>query len=203
MTMASGLKPSLRPVRRKARNSARAGTRAVRRGRPRMTAANGHTWDSGTVTLSPTCQRTGTMTYECTSCGGTKTETILQTSHDYSIYRSWIDPTCTSSGRTSGYECRWCSATTCSTLPALGHSLRRLFGDGTAVMYGREGKETAKCSRCSATQTRTVSALGHEEVTDEGGTPATCLQTGRSAGQSLQSVRYYAGRTDDHPRTRA
>ena len=146
----------------------------------RAVAANGHTWDSGTVTMSPTCQRTGTMTYECTSCGGTKTETILQTSHEYSIYRSRIEPTCTSSGRTSGYECRWCSATTCSTLPALGHSYGA-YSVTEQPSCTEEGKETAKCSRCSATQTRTVSALGHEEVTDEG-TPATCLQTGRSAG---------------------
>lgn len=146
----------------------------------RAVAANGHTWDGGTVTLSPTCQRTGTMTYECTSCGGTKTETILQTSHDYSIYRSRIEPTCTSSGRTSGYECRWCSATTCSTLPALGHSYGA-YSVTEQPSCTEEGKETAKCSRCSATQTRTVSALGHDEVTDEG-TPATCLQTGRSAG---------------------
>ena len=146
----------------------------------RAVAANGHTWDGGTVTLSPTCQRTGTMTYECTSCGGTKTETISKTSHDYSIYRSRIEPTCTSSGRTSGYECRWCSATTCSTLPALGHSYGA-YSVTEQPSCTEEGKETAKCSRCSATQTRTVSALGHEEVTDEG-TPATCLQTGRSAG---------------------
>ena len=146
----------------------------------RAVAANGHTWDSGTVTLSPTCQRTGTMTYECTSCGGTKTETISKTSHDYSIYRSRIEPTCTSSGRTSGYECRWCSATTCSTLPALGHSYGA-YSVTEQPSCTEEGKETAKCSRCSATQTRTASALGHEEVTDEG-TPATCLQTGRSAG---------------------
>ena len=146
----------------------------------RAVAANGHTWDSGTVTSSPTCQRTGTMTYECTSCGGTKTETISKTSHDYSIYRSRIEPTCTSSGRTSGYECRWCSATTCSTLPALGHSYGA-YSVTEQPSCTEEGKETAKCSRCLATQTRTVSALGHEEVTDEG-TPATCLQTGRSAG---------------------
>ena len=146
----------------------------------RAVAANGHTWDSGTVTLSPTCQRTGTMTYECTSCGGTKTETISKTSHDYSIYRSRIEPTCTSSGRTSGYECRWCSATTCSTLPALGHSYGA-YSVTEQPSCTEEGKETAKCSRCSATQTRTVSALGHDEVTDEE-MPATCLQTGRSAG---------------------
>ena len=150
----------------------------------RAVAANGHTWDGGTVTLSPTCQRTGTMTYECTSCGGTKTETILQTSHDYSIYRSRIEPTCTSSGRTSGYECRWCSATTCSTLPALGHSYGA-YSVTEQPSCTEEGKETAKCSRCSATQTRTVSALGHDEVTDEG-TPATCLQTGRSAGSHCE-----------------
>ena len=63
---------------------------------------------------------------------------------------------------------------------ALGHSYGA-YSVTEQPSCTEEGKETAKCSRCSATQTRTVSALGHEEVTDEG-TPATCLQTGRSAG---------------------
>ncbi len=37
---------------------------------------NGHTWDSGKVTKEATSQETGEMTYTCTVCGETKTETI-------------------------------------------------------------------------------------------------------------------------------
>ena len=74
----------------------------------RKIAATGHTWDNGTVTLSATCQRTGTRKYECTACGETKTETIAKRSHNYNIYLSRVEPTCTASGRTAGYECQWC-----------------------------------------------------------------------------------------------
>ena len=40
------------------------------------TAALGHSWDVGVVTTKPTENATGIMTYTCTRCGETKTETI-------------------------------------------------------------------------------------------------------------------------------
>lgn len=40
------------------------------------TAALGHAWDAGVVTTKPTETATGIMTYTCTRCGETKTETI-------------------------------------------------------------------------------------------------------------------------------
>ncbi|MBR6413039.1 MAG: S-layer homology domain-containing protein [Oscillospiraceae bacterium] len=40
------------------------------------TAALGHAWDAGVVTTKPTETTTGIMTYTCTRCGETKTETI-------------------------------------------------------------------------------------------------------------------------------
>ncbi len=39
-------------------------------------AAAGHSWDSGTVTKEATTTEEGEMTYTCTVCGETKTETI-------------------------------------------------------------------------------------------------------------------------------
>ena len=42
-----------------------------------------HIWDSGTVTVEPTCSTAGYMTYTCTECGGTKKEKITTGDHVY------------------------------------------------------------------------------------------------------------------------
>ena len=50
-----------------------------------VTAALGHTWDSGIVTLEPTETQAGVRTYTCTRCGETRTEIIPATSQDYRV----------------------------------------------------------------------------------------------------------------------
>lgn len=40
-------------------------------------------WDGGTVTKAATCTSEGVMTYTCTSCGKTRTESIAKTDHNY------------------------------------------------------------------------------------------------------------------------
>ena len=42
-----------------------------------------HNWNSGVVTVAPTCQNTGVKTYTCTTCGETKTEELAKTDHDW------------------------------------------------------------------------------------------------------------------------
>lgn len=42
-----------------------------------------HTWDSGTITIAPTCTKAGERTYTCTECGATKTEPIDATGHSW------------------------------------------------------------------------------------------------------------------------
>ncbi len=42
-----------------------------------------HSWDSGVVTVEPTCIRTGVKTYTCSLCSATKTETLPSPAHDY------------------------------------------------------------------------------------------------------------------------
>ena len=43
-----------------------------------------HTWNSGSITKQPNCNNTGTKTYTCTVCGGTKVETIAKNnSHNF------------------------------------------------------------------------------------------------------------------------
>ena len=47
------------------------------------TESGQHTWNDGQVTTAATCTENGVMTYTCTMCSDTKTETIAATGHAY------------------------------------------------------------------------------------------------------------------------
>lgn len=82
--------------------------------------ALGHTWDEGKVTKEATCSETGVKTYSCTRCGGTKTEEIPKTKHNYEEHVE-TPATCTSRG-VSYYVCKNCGFTTSKKqTPATGH----------------------------------------------------------------------------------
>ena len=82
--------------------------------------ALGHTWDEGKVTKEATCSATGVKTYTCSRCGGTKTEEIPKTKHDYEEHVE-TPATCTSRG-VSYYVCKNCGLTTSKKqTPATGH----------------------------------------------------------------------------------
>ena len=82
--------------------------------------ALGHTWDNGKVTKEATCSETGVKTYTCSRCGGTKTEDIPKTKHNYEEHVVKA-PTCTEKG-VSYYVCKNCGLTTSRRqTPATGH----------------------------------------------------------------------------------
>lgn len=82
--------------------------------------ALGHTWDEGKITKEATCSETGVKTYTCSRCGGTKTEDIPKTKHDYEEHVVKA-PTCTEKG-VSYYVCKNCGLTTSRhQTPATGH----------------------------------------------------------------------------------
>ena len=82
--------------------------------------ALGHTWDEGKITKEATCSETGVKTYTCSRCGGTKTEEIPKTKHNYEEHVVKA-PTCTEKG-VSYYVCKNCGLTTSrQQTPATGH----------------------------------------------------------------------------------
>lgn len=82
--------------------------------------ALGHTWDEGKITKEATCSETGVKIYTCSRCGGTKTEEIPKTKHDYEEHVVKA-PTCTEKG-VSYYVCKNCGLTTSRRqTPATGH----------------------------------------------------------------------------------
>lgn len=82
--------------------------------------ALGHTWNEGKITKEATCTETGVKTYTCSRCGGTKTEEIPKTKHDYE--EQIVKPaTCISTG-IANYICKNCGQKIQRKLPITDHT---------------------------------------------------------------------------------
>ena len=69
-----------------------------------------HSWDSGKVTTQPTCTAAGTKTYTCTSCGATKTESIVAKGHNWTTKTEKVEvvPGHYTTKYIDGYRCDIC-----------------------------------------------------------------------------------------------
>ena len=137
-----------------------------------------HTWVQGSVKAA-TCTTNGSVTYTCSVCEATKTETIPAYGHSFSTiwssdsnyhwhaatcghsvvsdktahtweYVSGTLNSCTEAG-SAIYRCKVCGATKTETLPALGHSWDS--GVVTAQPSSGEGVKTYTCIFCGSTKT--------------------------------------------------
>ena len=82
--------------------------------------ALGHAWDVGKITKEATCSETGVKTYTCSRCGGTKTEDIPKTKHDYEEHV--VKAHKRKEKGVSYYVCKNCGLTTSRhQTPATGH----------------------------------------------------------------------------------
>ena len=146
--------------------------------------AKGHSWDSGKITIAPTCTGTGVKTYTCTACAATRTETVSATGHTV-VTVAKVEPTCTQSGRAAGTKCSVCGEVLSglTQIKANGHTeVIDAAVEPTCTKTGlTEGKH---CSVCSAVlvEQKVVPAKGHIEVVDKAVEP-TCTKTGLTEGK--------------------
>ena len=142
-----------------------------------------HTWNSGVVTQSATCTKTGIRTYTCSTCGGTKTETI-STNNTHSYSSVVTPPTCTDQGYTT-YTCTACGYNyksnyvtanshtygewsklddnqhqrTCTVCKTHTQTASHTWDDGAVTEEPNckdVGKKVYCCSTCGATKTETL-----------------------------------------------
>ena len=141
--------------------------------------AHSHKWNSGSVTTAATCAKAGVKTYTCTTCGGTKTETVAATgNHTAGSWTTTKAPTCTTTG-TKVQKCSVCSTTLkTETVAATGHS----WNSGkitTAATCVKAGVKTYTCTTCGGTKTEAVAATGNHTAGSWTTTKApTCTATG-------------------------
>ena len=146
--------------------------------------AKGHSWDSGKITIAPTCTGTGVKTYTCTACAATRTETVSATGHTV-VTVAKVEPTCTQPGRAAGTKCSVCGEVLSglTKIKATGHTeVVDKAVEPTCTKTGlTEGKH---CSVCSAVlvEQKVVPAKGHTEVVDKAVEP-TCTKTGLTEGK--------------------
>ena len=146
-----------------------------------ITAALGHSWDSGKVTKAATCTAAGTKTYTCTRCKKTRTETIAATGHKV-VKDAAVAATCETAGKTEGSHCSVCNTIikAQTTTAALGHNWDS--GKVTkAATCTTAGTKTYTCTRCKKTRTETIAATGHKAVKDAA-VAAACETTGKTEG---------------------
>ena len=113
-----------------------------------------HSYDEGTVTTQPTCEKNGVKTFACTACGHTYTENVSATGHNYGDEIAEVAATCTATGTKAHYECANCG---------------KLFVD----VNGRKIQVTENYL--------TIALVPHTVVTDEAVEP-TCTATGLTKG---------------------
>lgn len=78
---------------------------------PKVDSPHTHVWDSGKITMAPTCTTEGVMTYTCTSGdGATTTKTIPATGHKWNSYYTIDKEATTTEEGIKSIHCSVCNA---------------------------------------------------------------------------------------------
>ena len=133
-------------------------------------ASHEHSYEK-TAESAPTCTEDGSITYTCTECGDSYTETVPATGHSYTS--AVTAPTCTKDGYTT-YTCTVCGDSYVGdTVAALDHDYKMTMVAATCT---KDGSKTYTCTRCGDSYTETIPANGHTYQTTV--SEATCTRGG-------------------------
>ncbi len=146
----------------------------------KTTGTHSHKYNSGTVTKNPGCTSTGTRTYTCTTCGGTKTEPVAATGHSYGSWSTTKGATCTTTG-TQKRTCSKCGGSETKNINALGHNYSSSWTVDKAATCTVAGSKSHHCTRSNCTAKKDVTSIvatGHSYGSWNTAKGATCTTTG-------------------------
>ncbi len=153
--------------------------------------SDSHIWDAGKTTDPATCKHSGTFTYTCTLCGGTKSETIPVLTHTWDEGIITKQPSCGVSG-VKTYTCTACGDTKTEPIAALEHE---------PVFYSiaptdkHEGGVYYQCENCG----KYWGAVYNDETEDydiPDETPLDTIEEALAASDTLPAL-YFNIYTDD------
>ncbi len=162
-------------------------------GEKTMIAAKGHTYVAS-VTKEPSCNREGEMTYTCSVCGGSYTESIPTIAHTEVIDEA-VAPSCIKTGLTEGKHCSVCGTVLVAqeVIPMTEHTYTsEVTRDPTCK---QEGEMNYTCSVCGGGYTESIPTIDHNY---SNGACVVCGQEESTTGLvfSLSSDETYYGVTD-------
>ena len=112
------------------------------------------------MTAEATCTTDGVLTYTCTNCGDSYTETITASGHDYESTVT-AEATCTTEGVRT-YTCANCGDSYTEAITASGHDYESaVTAEATCTT---DGVRTYTCANCGDRYTQTIVATGHNYV---------------------------------------
>ena len=125
-----------------------------------------HVYDSGTVTVAPTCDTTGIMVYRCTTCPETMTVTLPKLAHQFGNWKVSQEPTCQAKGE-KYRKCANCEHTETAEITKVAHKydLEVTKEPTTTEM----GIMTYTCPVCGETKTESIPVCTPGDINgDEG-----------------------------------
>ncbi len=134
------------------------------------TEAHIHSWVEASRTAAD-CENAGSISYTCSGCEETKTETIKALGHVWDSGVETKPATCTVKGEKT-FTCSRCNTTKTEEIATIDHT----YDEGTVTQdpnCTETGVKTYTCTSCQGTKTETIAALGHNLDSGEVTTEAT------------------------------
>ena len=170
----------------------------------------GHDWDDGVITVPATCTQEGTMTYSCSRCDKTKTETIEETAHtpDEAVRENVVESSCEKAGSYDEVvKCTICGEELSRknvTVDKLGHDPKTAVRENEVATSCEEPGSydlVVYCSRCNQELSREhveVAVLGHDwdegiitkepTCTEKGVRTFTCSRCSKTKEEDIESI---------------
>ncbi|MBR2591320.1 MAG: leucine-rich repeat protein [Clostridia bacterium] len=157
---------------------------------PRKTEKLPHAYDSGTLTLAPTCIKEGSKVYRCQNCDAVYTERVGKIPHDYMA--DVKEPTCTEQGHTT-YTCAYCRDTYRGDITdLLPHTPQDI--PAVAATCTKEGStKGSRCAVCAAVleAPQSIAKLAHEYDSGKTTQAPTCKKEGVKTFTCKHCPAYY------------
>lgn len=150
---------------------------------PPETNVHVHAFRGWKTIKKSTCDEKGVETREC-PCGEKEERAIPKLEH-FGVSTSYLAPTCTSEGFTSGLKCIYCGITLNGRRPIQKRPHTIAVDPAVASTCTATGKTEGKhCSVCNEVfvEQKTIPMKAHTETIDTAVEP-TCTSTGKSAGK--------------------
>ena len=124
---------------------------------------DGHVWNEGTVTKERSCTEDGIITYTCSECGASRSESVPAAGHSFNEWTTTKNPGCETAGEKKR-SCTVCGTEETESIPAAGHTWNKETTTDKEPSCTENGNASIHCYVCGAVKAGSeteIPAKGH------------------------------------------